>query len=126
MQIERVHRHAPRVLHSHCEHSRAHALELTRAGRSFVGEVITNEPKPRACSSIRGVIFVVKERNKEDMGQLSTETRAKVVLQKTKGVHVQQIVQHPEYAGYDFSQIVHYRDLPLDRELVRNQAFTNI
>ena len=52
--------------------------------------------------------------------------RAKVVLPKTKGVHVQQIVKHPEYAGYIFSQIVHSRDLPFDRELVWNQASTNI
>ena len=49
------------------------------------------------------------------MRQLSTETRAKVVLQKTKGVHVQQIVKHPEYAGYVFSHVVHGRDLPLEK-----------
>ena len=36
------------------------------------------------------------------------ETRAKVILQKTKGVHV---LKHPEYAGYVFSKKVHGRDL---------------
>ena len=60
------------------------------------------------------------------MGRLSTETKVRVILRKTKGVHWQQIVKHPEYAGYVFSPIAHGRDLPLDTELVQNQASTNL
>ena len=81
-----------------------------------MGGVITNKPEPRAHSSIRDVSFAVQERNKEVMGPLSTETRVKVIVRKTKGVHVPQIVKHPEYASYMyvFSQTVQGRDLPLN------------
>ena len=82
-----------------------------------MGGVITCEPEPRAHSPIRGVIFTLQERNKEDMGRLSTETRVKMILRKTKGVHMQPVV---EYAGYVFSKTVQGRDLPPDTELVRN------
>ena len=66
-----------------------------------MGGVITYEPEPGAHSSICGIIFTVQERNKEDMGQLRTATRVKMILRKTKGIHMQPVV---EYAGYFFLQ----------------------
>ena len=129
VQVERVHRHALALyaFNTRTASTRVSAHSSSSADRNtYVGGVITNEPEPRARSSTGGVIFTVQEWNKEDMGRLSMETRAKVILRKTKGIHVLFSIQSRQVTFPPGLLLVHSRDLPLDRELVANQASTNI